>query len=57
MTQMKTFFGIEIEKFSAEEVKEIIYLAKQMEYNVNLADVLVNLDDATQERIYEHWVN
>jgi hypothetical protein len=52
-----TFFGIQIEKFTTEDIDEIAQIARMRGHEIRSSEDLTKLEAKEQENIYAIWVN
>jgi hypothetical protein len=54
---MSTFYGIDIQKFTTEEINEIAAIARIRGHEITSRSDLANLPVDEQENIYAIWTN
>jgi hypothetical protein len=52
-----TFFGIQIEKLTTEDINEIAHIARMRGHEIRSCEDLIKLEPKEQENIYAIWVN
>lgn len=53
---MNTFYGIDIQKFTTEEINEIAEIARMRGHVINSREDLAKIDLEEQGLIYDVWV-